>query len=301
MNEIELIKNLISSTSKISYSNKEEFDVIKKRTEMIIRKVFGDNSHYLEDMKNISYSPRILISGGTTDWSGYFLSGLKHFKNLLQIMLEDIKLSSNYENETISSNIKTETGKKILTKSLKEVQVLIASPGDVKVERELLMDKLETKFRREHFEERCGARIIINGWENVASQSGYAQDIINNELVQKSDIVLAVFRHQLGSPTIDPRTGDERAPSGTAEEILFAIRNKAIKHPPLGMAYFYGNAPVISLDSINKDIIEKEWFRLKEFKEEISNEVLYKSYILEEEILDIACSDLCDNIIKYFK
>jgi hypothetical protein len=53
-------------------------------------------------------------------------------------------------------------------------------------------------------------------------------------------------------------------------------------------------------DSIDKDKIEKEWFRLKDFKEEISNEVLYKSYNLEEEILDIACSDLCDNIIKYF-
>jgi len=300
MNEIELIENLIASAEKISYDSKDEFDVLQKRTDMVIRKLFGENSHYLEDLNNISYTPMYVIGGSNTDRRSPFETGLKEFRNVLQIMLEDKKLSSNYDNDSTTDHIKTETEKIPELKTLKEIKVLIASPDDVKIERELLLDKLETKFRREHYEERCGARIIVDGWETVASQTGYAQDIINDDLLSKSDIVLAVFRHKLGSPTINPTTGDERSPSGTAEELLFAIRNKTLDNPPLGMAYFYGNAPIISLDSIDKDKIEKDWNRLKEFKDGIKTEILYKSYNVEEEILDIACKDLCDNIIKYF-
>ncbi len=301
MNEIELIENLINSANKISYGSREEFDVLQKRTDMIIRKLFGENSHYLEDLNNISYTPKYVIGGINTDYHSPFEKGLKEFRNILQIMLEDKKLSSNYDNDSTSDHIKTETVKIPELKTLKEIKVLIASPSDVKIERELLLDKLETKFRREHYEQRCNARIIVDGWETIASQSGYAQDIINDDLLLKTDIVLAVFRHRLGSRTINPTTGDERSISGTAEELLFAIRNKILDNPPLGMAYFYSNAPLISLDSIDKDKIENDWKRLKEFKDGISTEILYKSYNFEDEILEIACKDLRDNIIKYFK
>jgi hypothetical protein len=300
MNEIELLENLSESAKKISYNNKDEFDVLEKRTEMLIRKLFGDESHYLTDLKNIRYSPMIVYSG-TTDWRTPFESGLKQFRNLIQVMLEEKKLSSNYDNSQTSNFITSEKIHKPEKKELKEIRVLIASPGDVVRERELLLDKLETKFRREHYEERCGARIIVEGWEYVASQTGYAQDIINSDLVAKSNIILAVFRHKLGSPTIDIKTGKDRSPSGTAEELLFAIRNKLIANPPLGMAYFYSIAPSPSLDSLDYDKIKTDWNRLKEFKEEIKNEILYKPYKIEEEILDIACKDICENIIKYFK
>ncbi|MBU4485837.1 MAG: hypothetical protein KKD38_02820 [Candidatus Delongbacteria bacterium] len=300
MNEIELIINLIESAKKISYTNKDEFDILKKRVEMVVRKLFGEQSHYLTDFSNIHYSPRVWGSGYDPDWGSYFNEGMKQFRNLLQVMLEDKRFSTNYQNENTVSHIKSEKEKHLMTKNLREVVVLIASPSDVKLERDLLMDKLETKFRRENFEEQCNARLIINGWESLASQTGYAQDIINNDLVKKTNIVLAVFRHKLGSPTTDPKTGVERSPSGSAEELLFAIRNEKVKNPPLGMVYFYGNAPVISLDSIDKERIENEWLRLKEFKEAISKEILYKSYNIEEEILDIVCFDLCENIKKYF-
>jgi|SRR5690554_106457 len=301
MNEIELLENLVETASKISYNNKEEFDVLEKRTEMLIRKLFGDDSHYINDLKNIRYSPSIIVSGSSTDWKSPFERGLKQFRNLIQVMLEDKKLSSNYSNEKTTEFIQAEHIPEPNKKELKEIKVLIASPGDVTRERELLLDKLETKFRREHYEERCGARIIVEGWESVASQTGYAQDIINSDLVSKSNIILAVFRHKLGSPTIDIKTGKDRSPSGTAEELLFAIRNKLLTNPPLGMAYFYANAPVLSLDSVDFENTKKNWERLKEFREEIKNEILYKTYKHEEEILDITCKDLCDNIIKYFK
>ena len=300
MNEIELLENLLESAKKISYDNRDEFDVLEKRTEMLIRKLFGDDSHYLTDLKNIRYSPMVIF-GGNDDWRTPFESGLKQFRNLIQVMLEEMKLSSNYDNSRTTNFIASEKIHNPENKELKEIRILIASPGDVIRERELLLDKLETKFRRDHFEERCGARIIVEGWEFVASQTGYAQDIINSDLVAKSNIILAVFRYKLGSPTIDIKTGKDRSQSGTAEELLYAIRNKLLSNPPLGMAYFYSIAPAPSLDSIDYEKIKKDWDRLKEFKEEIKNEILYKSYKIEEEILDIACKDICDNIIKYFK
>lgn len=301
MSEVELLENLLETAKKISYVNKEEFDVLEKRTEMLIRKLFGDESHYIKDLKNISYSPIIFVSGSTTDWKSPFESGLKQFRNLIQVMLEDKKLSSNYGNPTTTDFIKAEHIQEPDKKVLKEIRVLIASPSDVIRERELLLDKLETKYRREHFEERCGARIIVEGWESIPSQTGYAQDIINSDLVSKSNIILAVFRQKLGSPTIDIKTGKDRSASGTAEELLYAIRNKLLNNPPLGMAYFYANAPVISLDSVDFNLTKTNWERLKEFREEIKNEILYKTYKHEEEILDITCRDLCDNILKYFK
>ncbi|MGZ3864346.1 MAG: hypothetical protein ACXVPN_03915 [Bacteroidia bacterium] len=301
MNEVEILEDLLKAAKKISYSNEEEFNVIKQRAEMYVRKFFGDDSHYISDLRGISYSPSFFVSGSDTNWKYYFEKGLKEFQDVISVMIEDKRLSSNYENKKTDEFIKSETPVQSDKKTLKEIRVLIASPGDVKVERELLLDKLETFFRREHYEDRCGARIIVEGWESVASQTGYAQDIINNDLVKKANIILTVFRHKLGSPTIDLASGKDRSPSGTAEELLYAIRNKLIKNPPLGMAYFYTNAPVLSLDSVDFEKTKKDWDRLKEFKDTIKNEILYKTYNLEEEILQITAKDLCDNIIKYFK
>ncbi len=82
------------------------------------------------------------------------------------------------------------------------------------------------------------------------SQTGYGQDIINSDLVNQANIILAVFKHKLGTPTINPNNLQKRSDSGTAEELLSAIRNKKLENEPLGMAYFYYEAPVISLPQL---------------------------------------------------
>ena len=61
MNEVEILENLLETAGKISYNNKEDFDVLQKRTEMLVRKLFGDESHYLNDLKKIHYSPMIIF------------------------------------------------------------------------------------------------------------------------------------------------------------------------------------------------------------------------------------------------
>ena len=61
---------------------------------------------------------------------------------------------------------------------------------------------------------------MVNGWEDLASQNGYAQDVINSKLIEESDFVIAVFKHKLGTPIKNVSSGLPRAESGTAEELL---------------------------------------------------------------------------------
>jgi hypothetical protein len=94
--------------------------------------------------------------------------------------------------------------------------VLIASPSDViqardAIERELL------DWNSAHID---ATRIVLQPrrWESdgvpILGQ-GDAQSVLNRQLVDEADIVLAVFHSRLGSPT-------PRAASGTAEELMRA-------------------------------------------------------------------------------
>lgn len=178
------------------------------------------------------------------------------------------------------------------------VRVVIASAGDTNAERKILLDTLEVRFRRDNHESHCGFRIMVCGWEDLASQPGYAQDVINEKIISESDFVVAVFKHKLGTPTKDTTTGKKRAESGTAEELLQALDKSKDDHP-VGMAYFFSQAPLVSLDNPDKDKIEKEWNRLSEFKETIKDKMIYKPYTDSNELLSTVLIDLENNIKDY--
>lgn len=304
--QIDLFKNLLTELQKVNYYSKENFDTLEGKAKMYVRKFFGDKSHYLDEMENINYSPTIFFGDSDDSYfASSFNSGVKSLCNLIIVIIEDLKLSTNYEPtaENKKSNPTatkpTSYGKRI-SKNDKEIHVLIATPGDLAEERELLLNSLESKFRRAGYETRCGYRIIVRGWEELATQSGYGQDIINEQILNQVDIVLAAFKHKLGTPTKDTSTGKKRSKSGTAEELLYAVRNEEIESPPLGMAYFYLEAPKMSFDSPNLKTAMENWEQLKEFKEEIKDDILYKSFKSGEDLLDISCEDLVKNIETYF-
>lgn len=125
-------------------------------------------------------------------------------------------------------------------------------------------------------------------------------DIINNSIINKVDFVIAIFRHKLGTPTIDTNTGQNRAESGTAEELLTALDNTK-KEKPLGMTYFYSKAPIISLDSNDFDTIKQEWDKLSAFKKDISQKMIYKPYTELDDLLQTIIIDLENNIKDYFE
>ena len=178
-----------------------------------------------------------------------------------------------------------------------ELHVLVASPGDTVEEREYLLDKLERKYRNDGLEKASGKRLIILGWEDVASQDGYPQDIINKQLLWRVDIVLAVLKHKLGTPTKSPN-GEIRAESGTVEELLFALETG--NSTPVGMAYFYERAPIVSLEDDTFDAIKQEWDRLKKFKRKVQDQILYRSYSTKEDLLQKCCVDIYKNASNLF-
>jgi len=223
---------------------------------------------------------------------------LKIFDDL-QVLMNHLSESSRWNKDILSSfKVVSDKVQKRKPKKKGSVCVVIASPGDTDAERKILLDSLEVRFRRDNHEKHCGFRIIVNGWEDLASQGGYAQDLINEKIIAQSDFVVAVFRHALGSPTKDSSTGLQRAESGTAEELLQALDKTKNDHP-IGMAYFFSKAPVISLDSPDKDKIEKEWQRLARFKDSIRDKMIYKPYTDSIELMSIVLKDLEKNIIDY--
>ncbi|CAN5341974.1 hypothetical protein BH10BAC4_BH10BAC4_05610 [soil metagenome] len=174
----------------------------------------------------------------------------------------------------------------------REITVIIASPSDASEERDAILHKIETMFRREGFEELCNARIIVEGWESIPSQPGYAQDIINSDLIKGADIVCAVFKHKLGTPTINTETGEQRALSGTAEELMQALSGNK---KPLGMAYFYEFPP----EPLNPNS-EQECARLEACKKDIRNKMLDKLYNNDlEKLLRMICREICNHIRKH--
>lgn len=218
--------------------------------------------------------------------------------NDLKILMNHLSEFSRW-NRDVFETINLIAGHITKRKSKKDngINIVIASPGDTESERKILLDLLERKFRIDNHENHCGFRIMVNGWEDLASQPGYAQDVINQKIIKESDFVIAVFKHKLGTPTKD-NSGNPRAESGTAEELLQALDKSKDNHP-IGMAYFFSKAPVISLDSPDKDKIEKDWTRLGLFKKSIQDKMIYKPYTDNNDLLTMVLKDLEKNIIDY--
>jgi len=92
------------------------------------------------------------------------------------------------------------------------------------------------------------------------------QSILNRQLVDRADVVIATFWTRLGTPT-------DEAPSGTAEEI---DRATSVGKPVL---VYFSSLPVV-LDSI--DTVEYE--RLKEFRELLRKQGLHDAYASLDEL-----------------
>lgn len=110
------------------------------------------------------------------------------------------------------------------------LRVLIASPSDVQEERDEIEKAIfewNTKYA-----EQLKTILLPSRWENdvIPSYKGInAQEIINEQLVNKCDILIGVFWTKLGTPTLNHS-------SGTLEEInIFIEQGKEI------MLYFLDN------------------------------------------------------------
>jgi hypothetical protein len=258
----------------------------------------GDKRAVDDGMRQASFCKKCLSSLEKQNLSNDEKDILSDIIDLMNLLSNSSKWNKNIIDK-ISQKSQERKKDKRRAKNNGVINVVIASPNDLIEEREYLFNKLERKFRNDKHEDICQHRLIIHGWEDLASQSGYAQDVINENIIKKMDIVLAIFKHKLGTPTFSQSDGSERAPSGTAEELLIALNND--ETGPLAMTYFYSTPPILSLEAENFDKMFSDWKKLKEFKEMIQSKVVYKPYTSKEELLNIVCDDLMKNILNLFK
>lgn len=141
----------------------------------------------------------------------------------------------------------------------KVFKILIASPGDVENERQMIPEVI-AKWNNAHAEhEKC--ILLPVKWETSAAPSmgDRPQALINEQLVQSCDMVIGVFWTRLGSPT-------GASSSGTAEEIEWFISNKKP-----AMIYFSSQPLPQSTDL-------KQFEALQSFKKKLQATGLVGSY-----------------------
>lgn len=102
-------------------------------------------------------------------------------------------------------------------KRYRDIKILIASPGDVKAERdcaERVISRLEIYDERQRL-----LRLIPKRWEfDAASEMGESpQEIINRQLVHECDCAVCMFWTRIGTPT-------DSAPGGAVEELELMVK-----------------------------------------------------------------------------
>ncbi|BAY41794.1 hypothetical protein NIES2111_61900 (plasmid) [Nostoc sp. NIES-2111] len=143
--------------------------------------------------------------------------------------------------------------------------VLIASPGDVKEEREIIREEIH-RWNSIHTR---NMKIILQsvGWETDATPDlkERGQAVINRQLVDTCDMLIGAFWTRLGTPTPE-------AESGTVEEI-----ERAAKEGKRCIVYFSDKE--ISLSGIDY----KQYERLQEYKQVLNKRGLTNNYKTLEE------------------
>lgn len=138
--------------------------------------------------------------------------------------------------------------------------IMVASPGDVASERSIVRDVVY-EWNAVHSARRKIVLLPI-GWESHSSPEMGAkpQAIINNQVLEKCDLMVGVFWTRLGTETDDYS-------SGTVEEIE---RQVAAGKPV--MLYF--SSQPVAMDTADLDQLAK----LKKFKESCKSRGLHESY-----------------------
>jgi len=138
--------------------------------------------------------------------------------------------------------------------------VMIASPGDVEAERNIVREVIH-EWNAIHSEDRRVVLLPV-GWESHSSpeMGEKPQEIINRQVLDRCDLLVGIFWTRIGTTT-------GKYDSGTVEEI-----ERHISDDKPAMLYFSNNPA-------HPDIIDTEQLtKLKEFKESLQSRGLYEVY-----------------------
>ena len=144
--------------------------------------------------------------------------------------------------------------------SAKVFNVMIASPEDVASERLIIRDVIY-EWDAVHSNSRKIVFLPIRWESHTSPEMGLPpQEIINNQILKKCDLLVGVFWTRIGTTT-------DKYASGTVEEI-----EKHIDSGKPAMLYF-SSQPVV-MDTVDPEQIAK----LKAFKDNCRGRGLYESY-----------------------
>ncbi len=145
------------------------------------------------------------------------------------------------------------------------LRVMIASPGDVAEERRVVTEEIHRWNDANAFVRQLV--LLPLRWEthSTPQQGGHPQTIINRQLLDDADILVAIFGIRIGTPTAEHL-------SGTVEEIR--------KHVAAGKTakIYFSDVPVppSSLDA-------EQYAQLQKFRKEIESSGLYSTFSNVEE------------------
>jgi hypothetical protein len=159
--------------------------------------------------------------------------------------------------------------------------IMIAAPSDVSTEVKIAYEVVHA-WNSINAEDKKVVLLPI-GWEthSAPSMADSAQAVINSQVLEKADLLVAIFWTRLGT-----KTG--KFPSGTVEEIK---QNILAKKPTL----IYFSSKPVSLGSTN----DKQVKNLGKFRESLQPEGLYWQFNDEIHFRELFSRQLGQTIIKY--
>lgn len=92
MSEIVFLEELIPIIDSLNYGTSDEVDSFIKRTELIITKIFGKESQYLKDFKQICFFPE--NNSNLINFLSTKTRGIREAKNLVDIMITDLRITN---------------------------------------------------------------------------------------------------------------------------------------------------------------------------------------------------------------
>ncbi|QDT78419.1 hypothetical protein Mal35_18680 [Gimesia maris] len=162
------------------------------------------------------------------------------------------------------------------------INIMIVSPGDVQDERNIIEERIWA-WNSKHSEEK---RIFLHPlrWEKDSfSEVGeHPQNFINQQVVDRSDMAIAVFWSKIGTAT-------ENHKSGSVEEL-----EKHVDENKPAMIYF-------SKKDLPQNYDREQFDKLSEFKREYATKCLYSEYENHMKLIDLLDDHLHRAVVKMSK
>ncbi|MEH0934192.1 nucleotide-binding protein [Micromonospora psammae] len=164
----ELIAGLVDQLERLPYRNSTDLDALVRRSEMVIRNVFGETSKYLSDLQRLNFSPMV-YPASEDYYQSSWAAGVNGFKNLLNTMIEELQL---FGADSGSSSRRDESKREVEAKAA-TVFLVHGHDDRVKVEVARFLERLGLEVVILHERANAG-RTIIEKFEHESSGVEFA-------------------------------------------------------------------------------------------------------------------------------